>query len=96
MAGANALRDQITALFRDSLHVDVPSPDTDLFDGGILDSLAFVELLLELERRFGVTAAVDDLEVDNFRTIDCIAEYVLARAAAALTFDEEVAHRLTA
>ena len=42
-------RDCVTrspTLFRRALHLDVPSSDTDLFETGVLDSLAFVELLL--------------------------------------------------
>jgi acyl carrier protein len=45
----------------------------------VLDSLAFVELLLQLEREFGVTTSVDDLDVETFRSIACIADFVQAR-----------------
>ena len=38
--------------------------------------MAFVELLLQLENEFGVTTSVDDLEPENFRSIDSIAEFV--------------------
>lgn len=58
------------------LNVEVESAETDLFEAGLLDSLAFVELLLRLEREFGVTASVDDLELDNFRSIARIAAFV--------------------
>jgi D-alanine--poly(phosphoribitol) ligase subunit 2 len=69
-------------VFSGALHLDVPAFDTDLFDTGVLDSLAFVELLLQLEREFGVTTSVDDLESDNFRSIDNIAEFVGSRTRA--------------
>lgn len=69
-------------VFSTALHVEVPSLDTDLFETGILDSLAFVELLLQLEREFGVTTSVADLEVENFSSISRIADFVMARAAA--------------
>jgi len=46
----------------------------------VLDSLAFVELLLHLEREFGVNTSVD-LEINNFRSVDRIADYVMARTA---------------
>ena len=91
MADANALRNQISALFSNSLHVDVPSVDVDLFESGVLDSLAFVDLLLELERTFGVTTSLDDLEADNFRSIARIADYVMARAMAAGPVASQVA-----
>ena len=74
------LEARIARFFQASLNVDVPSHDTDLFETGALDSLAFVELVLLLEREFGVATAVDDLEVDHFRTIGRIAEFVAERA----------------
>jgi D-alanine--poly(phosphoribitol) ligase subunit 2 len=81
MPDASALREQVADVFRRSLNLDVPSPDTELFETGLLDSLAFVELLVALEQDFGVTTSVEDLEVDNFRSIARIAEFVTARMA---------------
>jgi D-alanine--poly(phosphoribitol) ligase subunit 2 len=81
MPEANGLREQITGIFLCSLNVEVPSPDTDLFESGLLDSLAFVELLLAIERDFSVTTSLEDLEVDNFRSVERIAEFVTARMA---------------
>jgi D-alanine--poly(phosphoribitol) ligase subunit 2 len=73
--------DRVAAIFSEVLNRDVPSVDTDLFESGVLDSLAFVELLLQLEREYGVTTSVEDLDADNFRTIACIAQFVAARTA---------------
>ena len=84
MPDSNRLRERIAGVFSGALHLDVPAFDTDLFDTGVLDSLAFVELLLQLEREFGVTTSVDDLEVENFRSIDSIADFVAARAGDAV------------
>jgi len=79
MSDVNALRERVAAIFSSALHLDVPSFDTDLFDTGVLDSLAFVELLLQLEREFGVTTSVDDLDAATFKSIACIADFVQAR-----------------
>jgi D-alanine--poly(phosphoribitol) ligase subunit 2 len=73
------LVDRVAWIFETALHLEVASAETDLFETGVLDSLAFVELLVQLEREFGVTAAVEDLEVDTFRTIERIAAFVGAR-----------------
>jgi methoxymalonate biosynthesis acyl carrier protein len=78
----DALGQRLVALFATDLKIVVPSFDTDLFDSALLDSLAFVELLLHLERQFGVATSMDDLETDNFRTISRIADFVQARTAA--------------
>ena len=82
MCDAIQLRERITSVFSTALNRDVPSAELDLFESGVLDSLGFVELLLQLEREFGVTTSVEDLEVENFRSIANIADFVLARSAA--------------
>jgi acyl carrier protein len=76
------IRAWLMQLFARTLNVDV-SEDTDLFDSGSLDSLAFVELLLQLERAFGIVTSVDDLEPDNFRTIGCITDFIVGRLESA-------------
>jgi D-alanine--poly(phosphoribitol) ligase subunit 2 len=78
------LHARISRLLAGALNIDIPSVDMDLFETGVLDSLAFVELLLQLEREFGVVTSVADLEVENFRTIARIAEFVAGRAGAAV------------
>lgn len=82
MSDPSGLRERIAEVFSNALHLEVPSADTDLFDTGVLDSLAFVELLLQLEREFGIKTSVDDLELGNFRSIAHIADFVAARAPA--------------
>ena len=83
MADTNRVRERVARLFCCAMHLDVPSADTDLFDTGVLDSLAFVDLLLLLEQEFGVTTSVEDLEVDNFKSIARIADFVMQRGRAA-------------
>ena len=53
--------------------------DTDLFETGVLDSLKFVELLVQLEQQFGTRVSLDDLELDNFRSIGQIAHFIVGR-----------------
>lgn len=62
--------------FADKLSVEVPSVHTDLVEGGILDSLAFVTLLMHIEEEFGVAVPADALDIGNFRSIAHIVEYV--------------------
>jgi acyl carrier protein len=50
-----------------------------LFEEGLgLDSIDVLELVLELERSFGVTIADQDTGVKVLRTVDTIAAYVTA------------------
>lgn len=50
--------------------------DTSLMDSNILDSVAFLNLVMFLEEEFGLTVADSDLSRDNFETVDAICAYV--------------------
>lgn len=85
MNDANAIIGRLDALFLESFHIEVPSPDTDLVETGILDSLQFVELLLQLEQHFGFRIKIEDIDLDDLRTLTRIARLVAAGGAATST-----------
>jgi len=78
------LTQEIGQLINDQLLVEVSSPDDDLLASSVLDSLTLVQLLFDLERRFGVKIPLEELEIDDFRSINSIARLVQARSAAYL------------
>jgi acyl carrier protein len=71
-----ALYDEIITLFLERLNVTVPSLDADLLASGVLDSLALVELLMQLEMRYGVQIALEKLDFEDFRSVANIAAFV--------------------
>jgi betaine-aldehyde dehydrogenase len=79
MNGTTELQGRIAGLFASRLNLDIPSAETDLFESGALDSMGFVELLAQIEREFGVEVALGDIEMDTFRSIERIAEFVAGR-----------------
>ena len=78
MTDVNGIIERLGAVFAESFHVEVPSPDTDLLETGILDSLQFVELLLQLERHFGLRVKIDDIDLDDLRSLERIARLLAA------------------
>jgi acyl carrier protein len=71
---------RVRALFHSELELEV-EVDTDLIESGLLDSMAFVQLLVELEQEFGITVDMGALDLEDFRSVRGIAGYVeLARA----------------
>ncbi len=66
----------IAGLFETELNIAVPSPETDLMETGLLNSVSFVELVMLIEERLGVTVPLDELELDQFRTLKGVAAYV--------------------
>lgn len=79
MSDPSTLAPRISALLAEQWHVRVPSPDTDLFDTGLVDSRTFAEFLAQLEREFGIQVSFEDLEIDRFRTVSRIAQYVATK-----------------
>ena len=82
MADAEDLVARLAVLFVSDLDIAVPSPETDLLETGRLDSVGMVELLLELEKQFGVRVELAGLELDQFRTLRAIAAFVEAHRPA--------------
>jgi hypothetical protein len=54
----------------------------DLLDTGLVDSVSLVELLLTLEQAFDISLPLEDLEMEDFRTVARIAELVARTRAA--------------
>lgn len=73
-----AIIGRLSTLFAETFHVDVPSADTDLLASGILDSLQLVELLLQIERHFDRKIAIDDIDLEDLRTLAGIAQMIAA------------------
>jgi acyl carrier protein len=63
-------------LFAERVGAPAPAPSDDLLDGGRLDSLALVELLLAIEQEFAIEIPAELLEADRIRTLERLAELV--------------------
>jgi len=63
-------------------HRELPD-DADIFATGFVNSLFAMQLVMFVEKEFGVTVEDEDLEIDNFRSVDAIAALVERKAAAA-------------
>lgn len=74
--------ERLIGLFLARLDLAVSGPDVELLSTGLVDSLAFVTLLLALEEEFDIQISVDDLEIDDFRTVRHIAAF-LSRSVSA-------------
>ena len=70
------LQNQILLVLTRDLNVEVVHIDVDLIRTGLLDSLALVDLIAHLETQFGVSIPLDSLDVDVFRSVAHIADFV--------------------
>ena len=66
----------IQEILSEKLFVEIDSPGSDLLQAGLLDSLALIQLLVHLEERFGVKISLDELEIEDLRSVHSIARMV--------------------
>jgi len=78
LTDTSAIIERLGAVFVESFHIEVPSADLDLLESGILDSFQMVQLLLEVEQRFGYRIKLEDIDLDDLRTLSRIARLVVA------------------
>ena len=78
---AENVKDQILG-FLQSRFPTAEIPETeDIFQLGFVNSLFAMELVMFIEKQFGVTIPNEELRLDNFRTVKSMAELVERRLA---------------
>lgn len=75
------MRDQVLEMFievtgNDEIAEDL---DLDLFEAGLLDSLAIIEMLLQIEEKLGIKLQPTDLERDDMSTVNKLTSFLEAR-----------------
>ena len=72
---------RVVALIRQVAGIDVEDPNADLLATGIIDSLAFVSLLLAIEQEFAVSVDVNSLDLDDFQSVERITRFIRLQVA---------------
>ena len=64
-----------------SSSINIPNLDDDdnLFESGIVNSLFAVQLMTFIERTFGVELGTDDLDIENFKSLNAMTAFVLKK-----------------
>ncbi len=73
---------RIERIFAERMRIEVPSVETDLFASGAVDSLIFVELVVQLEEEFGLPIPLAELELEDLRSIARIARLLTREGSA--------------
>lgn len=75
------MQETVISIFEDVLGYDEIREDLDLnlFDAGLLDSLAIIEVLLEIEERLSITLQPTDLERSDMATVNNLTKFLEAR-----------------
>ncbi|GCE15663.1 acyl carrier protein [Tengunoibacter tsumagoiensis] len=70
------IRTKVLAFLQQFFNSAVLGDDQDFFAMGFVNSLFAMQLVLFVEKEFGITVDNDDLDIDNFRTIRAIVSLV--------------------
>jgi acyl carrier protein len=69
-------KQQIRAFVSRFVHAHPLTDDEDIFATGYVNSMFAMQLVQFVEQTFGITVESDDMEIDNFRSVDAIAALV--------------------
>ena len=85
MLGEEDLAAEVQTWLREKVLAVIESQETDLLATGILDSLALVQLLLYLEQHFDLKIVMEQLDIEDLRSVRSIARLIARekRASAA-------------
>lgn len=53
--------------------------DHDLFASGMVNSLFAMQLVLFVEKQYGITVANEDLDYENFKSVNAIVGFIQAK-----------------
>lgn len=75
------VEEQLLDLLAEICEDDIVMTDTqvDLFESGLLDSIAYMELLLEIESRLGVTIAPSEVTKEDVNTPEKLVDLVFSK-----------------
>ena len=66
----------ILEIFVECFDTRPASAEVDLLEERLVDSVKLVDLVLQIEQRFGVTLAFEELEIEDFRSVSRLAERI--------------------
>jgi methoxymalonate biosynthesis acyl carrier protein len=79
----NNVKATIRTFINSSVNIDNLSDEAGLFDSGLINSLFAVQLMTFIERTYNIEIGMDDLDTENFKSINSTAAFVARKTAPA-------------
>jgi methoxymalonate biosynthesis acyl carrier protein len=73
------VRETVTNFLLSSINIQNLNDDDNLFESGIVNSLFAVQLMTFLEKIFAMEIGMDDLDMENFKSINATTAFVLRK-----------------
>src|SRR5213592_248819 len=77
----NHVKETVRNFINNSINIDGLGDDENLFESGIVNSLFAVQLMTFVERSFGIEIGMEDLDVENFKSVSATAAFINRKSA---------------
>ena len=76
---AKGIKETVKRFILSSISIPNWDDDDNLFESGIVNSLFAVQLMTFLEQTFAIEVAMDDLDMENFKSLNATTAFVLQK-----------------
>ncbi len=73
---ANAIRMKVHEYILHNISLDDLDDDFEIFNEGLVSSLFAIELMTFIEQNFVIKVTMEDLDIDNFKSVNSITQFV--------------------
>jgi len=73
------VRETLTNFLLSSINIANLEHDDNLFESGIVNSLFAVQLVTFLEKTFAIEIGMDDLDIENFKSLNATTAFVMRK-----------------
>ena len=75
----SGIKETVKGFILSSIAIPQLGDDDDLFESGIVNSLFAVQLMTFIEKTFAIEVGMDDLDIDNFKSLNAATAFVLKK-----------------
>jgi acyl carrier protein len=76
----NEIKETVRGFILNSISIPNLDDDDNLFESGIVNSLFAVQLMTFIEKTFGLEVGMEDLDIENFKSLNAAAAFVLQKS----------------
>jgi methoxymalonate biosynthesis acyl carrier protein len=75
----SGIKETVKRFILNSIDITDLDDDDNLFESGIVNSLFAVQLMTFIEKTFSIEVEMKDLDIDNFKSLNATAAFVLKK-----------------
>ncbi|HEY7316611.1 MAG TPA: phosphopantetheine-binding protein [Candidatus Binatia bacterium] len=75
----NGIKETVKRFILSAIDITNLNDDDNLFDSGIVNSLFAIQLMTFIEKTFAIEVAMDDLDMENFKSLNATAAFVVRK-----------------